>query len=365
MKSESTAKPGKLTVLVFKDGFASRTFQIPFSWFSSFGIIVAALAALTVGAALIAARAYRAANRANPERVESLETELSDLKASNKLLENRLTERAAETPAAIPLTAAALPAAPVPAPTVTVTVTPTSQTALNVAPAIPLLAAASGRPLLFTALPPATKPAPGNPSTIPIEIHAPKAAWTSSGLAVTFDLQYSRSDKGTQQGHIVVLARGPETMVAYPEGVLNLSARDTLVAPDRGEYFSVSRFRSVRADFTPLKRGSIKEAEVLIFDANDNLLIHSLIEPGKAEIPEVPAAKPAPAPVKSRPAPKAKATPEDDTTDDSEAPQSAAPPASAAASAPAEHEAVPAPATAPAENEAPKSGEMPPGSTSQ
>lgn len=94
-----------------------------------------------------------------------------------------------------------------------------------------------------------------------------------SSLFVRFNLRYNLTDGGRQQGHFVILARGPETIMTYPDGVLNLSSDRVLFSPDRGEYYSVGKFREVEATFpAPRKRATFKELQVLIFDEDDQLI---------------------------------------------------------------------------------------------
>ncbi|MGZ3708164.1 MAG: hypothetical protein ACXWPM_04975, partial [Bdellovibrionota bacterium] len=49
---------------------------------------------------------------------------------------------------------------------------------------------------------------------IPITIQAPRVQWSGGKLRVKFALQYVKEDKGNQQGRIIVIARGPETVMA-------------------------------------------------------------------------------------------------------------------------------------------------------
>lgn len=97
--------------------------------------------------------------------------------------------------------------------------------------------------------------------------------YRGSYLSVRFNLRYNLTDGGRQQGHFVILARGPETLMTYPDNILNLSSSQVLFSPDRGEYYSVGKFREVEATF-PLtrKKATFKELQVLIFDEDDQLI---------------------------------------------------------------------------------------------
>jgi hypothetical protein len=73
-------------------------------------------------------------------------------------------------------------------------------------------------------------------------------------------------------------------------GVLNPSTSETLIQPKHGEYFSVSRYREIKATFAaPRGLDSFKEVQLVIFDTEEKPL---LIETAKVERPEA-GAKPA------------------------------------------------------------------------
>jgi len=65
--------------------------------------------------------------------------------------------------------------------------------------------------------------------------------------------------------------------------VLNPSDSSSLIAPDKGEYFSVSRMREVKAEFGPMKSSSeLKTVEVFLFSGQGGLLIHQTLTPSAA-----------------------------------------------------------------------------------
>jgi hypothetical protein len=310
-----------VTVLVFKDNYASRTFRIPLSWISRFGFALGACAAVALVATVLAVRYYRTARNANPVRVQELETELDDLHASYKSLESKLASAQAANG-----TGAESPAAP--APTVTVTTTP----AVPAAATVPVNAVTPPKPVLFSALPISRLARMPDPATLPFKLVQPKVQWRKNRLSIALAIQYTSEDGGNQQGRIVILARGGHTLTAYPDAVMNAAGAETLLAPAQGEYFSVSRFREVRAEFGPLQDDTLKTAEVLIFDTQGDLL---MAERFPAEIVAAP-----------RPAPPRRAAP------------AAKPPAAQAPAAPSAPDApntmnapsVPAPAPAPGAN---------------
>jgi hypothetical protein len=138
----------------------------------------------------------------------------------------------------------------------------------------------NSKPFLFKALPDQVQLPAGE---VPITLGAPSARWNGKNLAVRFNLQYVSKNPGGQQGRIVILARGPGAMLAHPAEVFQEVGKDILLNPNKGEYFSVSRYRETKADFGPIaSKDSIKEVEVLVLSSTGQLLIHENIIPGKA-----------------------------------------------------------------------------------
>jgi hypothetical protein len=257
--SAPTQTPDQVTVLVFKDNYASRTFQIPLKWFGRFGMLLGALAGLSFVSLFFALKYYQVAKTADPDKLRDLEEALVDMKA-----------RALAPP---PVPGAAPDAAPAPKST-----------------------SAAGSPLLFHALPSLVTPAPANPKAVPISIHAPQVKWNGKNLTVHFELQYVLLDKGSQQGRIILLARGPSTFLSYPAGVINAGGKDTLIDPEKGEYFSVSRMRAVDASFGPMPAGNeINQLEVLILSSSFQILIHDFLPVEGAKSPVQPKTAPEPA----------------------------------------------------------------------
>jgi hypothetical protein len=100
-------------------------------------------------------------------------------------------------------------------------------------------------------------------------------------------IQYIADDGGNQQGRIVILARGPDTLMAYPKGVLDTNQAKSLINPLRGEFFSVSRMRPIQADFGPLDADdTFTEVTVMILSQAGKLLYEE-----KVGVPARPAAE--------------------------------------------------------------------------
>lgn len=257
----------KVTVLVFKDNYAARTFQIPLSWISKFGIFLGILVGLTSTSIFLAVKYYQVALKTDPSRVQDLEQELVDLRTSQKNIETKGTD----SPAAPSSTshAPSTPGTPV------ATESPANPKTSDSVPA------GEGSPLVFSGFPAqAISQAPA-PSTLSFAIQSQKATWIGRNLRVQFALQYTKQDQGNQQGRIVILARGPENLLAYPAGVFNSAGSGSLIDPDKGEFFSVGRFREVKADFGPLRtQQSISLVEVFIFSKDGQILAYEKILPG-------------------------------------------------------------------------------------
>lgn len=285
-------KSDNLTVLVFKENLASRAFKVPLSWITKLGFVLGICALLTVFMALLTAKYYRSSRLGSPVRVQELENSLAEARATNDSLETKVKELTASRittapPVAItpaPETSQAVASAPLPIPTVTVTMTATPTTAA------PAGTQNFSKPLLFSALPASSNSLPPAASTLSFKLDAPRAFWQGNTLIVRSNLRYTREDNGSQQGRIVILARGAETILAYPDGVLNPMGAESLLEPKEGEYFSVSRFREVKAEFGPFKnRNSVKEAQVLIFNTTGQVLLEEKLIPQKPAAPAAPA----------------------------------------------------------------------------
>lgn len=295
MDRASRESPNRLTLLLFKDNLTARTFEVSTSWIYRMGGILLLLLCVTIMSLVATAQFYRMAHRGDPGRVNDLEKQLVDLKTSYQELE----AKAAKAPE--PVASAAIPGAqPSTEPSLASGIFNPQNIPNGSEPsASPLLpdgsAAVSGdNPQLFAGLPDSIQSAPDDPNAVPISIGAPRASWKGKTLQVRFNIQYVKTDKGSQQGRIIILARGPETVLGYPSGVFNRVGNDSLVAPSRGEYFSVSRFREVAADFGPVETADeIQEVEIVLLSQSGQLLLHRKITPEakghgqrKAESPE-------------------------------------------------------------------------------
>ena len=253
--SKSAEISDKITLIIFKDHFAARTFQIPLQWILRFGLLVSAVAIIGLLGSIYAVQYHLLAHRTDPSRVKDLELELSDLKTALKTMESKTIEIHSPLTANTPR----LPSTP-------------NATPLATTPS-----------LLFTAFPHSVSGVLAHSQDIHISIQNPKIKWNKNILNVGFALQYAlnktKADNPIpQHGTIVVLARGAETLLVYPSGVLGRAGTSPLITPSEGESFSITRYREVNADFGPVKsQDALKEIEILIFDQEGQLLIYQNI----------------------------------------------------------------------------------------
>ncbi len=267
-------KQDKITVLVFKDNYASRTFQIPLKWISKLSLTLWTLGALCIIASILAAKYYFIAKKSDTSRISDLEQQINDLKSSYQA---SLAQAQAQIQNQVPT------------PTVTVTVTPVTTTSAppSAPPAPPQTTpqnpAAGSNVLLFKALPSAITAPSLDPEAISIRMTNQRSTWQGRNLNVQFDIQYVKNDHKSQQGRIIILARSTGALFSYPANVLNRTEKEALINPNMGEYFSVSRFREVKATVGPLPSSiePFTEIELLLFSIQGELLIYKKLDTPK------------------------------------------------------------------------------------
>lgn len=270
----------KLQIMVFQDGLSSRNFEVPLAWFSRLGWILGGSLLATALSGALAIHVWRQSHDAQPERLKELELQI-------QALEKRALEKPATAPVAATPVAAVQTIPTQPIPTVTVTVTPVAAPPPPAAPAAPVLRGQFGqsgmRPLAFAAFPATVTgeiPWVARPS-VPIEISPPQLQWQGRKLRVRFDIRFVGPEGKSQQGRILIVARGPETLITYPSGALSPVGSGALFDPEQGEYFSVSRFRETRIEL-PSVDSPIRTVEVFLIgtdsiDEENKILIHETL----------------------------------------------------------------------------------------
>lgn len=266
MNSNIPESSNEVTLLIFKDNYAARVFQIPLKWISRLGLLISLFAAVTLGSLFIGIKYYRLSIQTDPIHVQDLEHEVNDLKLSLKEMEsknNQIHTVSANHRLPAPLHSNSSASSPS---------TPHLSSSMN--PAQPSKMISSGRErTLF----PRTQSQTELPdkSSLSFSLLTPTFKWEGKNLKVRSAIQYSKEDGGNTQGKILVMARGPQSLFTYPKGTLNQSSSEHLIDPDQGEYFSVSRYREIKAVFGPvLNREDLQEVEFYIFDKEGNMVLN-------------------------------------------------------------------------------------------
>ncbi len=248
-----------IQVLVFQDGLSSRSFEVPLAWFRQLGWTFGISLLVTILSLGAAVHFWRQGHRAQPERLKELEQQIRILG------ESRVS----------PVT----PKPPEPAPN------PTTPPVVEAAPVQPVTVSVSSTPFVaFRAFPSMIQgetPLVARPS-IPIEITTPTSQWQGRQLKLDFDIRFTGREGQSQQGRILVLARGPEVLLAYPNRALSAAGSAHLFDPDKGEFFSVSRFRQTKVEF-PAVNSPVSTIEILIFgadpiDGRQKLLLREILK---------------------------------------------------------------------------------------
>lgn len=274
----SSTEPNKssdtLTVLVFKDNYAARTFTIPLQWISRLGALLGIMVGVTTICTFVSIKYYRIAARADLDRVQDLEQELTDLRANLKNWEAKSSETTGSSSSTVAISGASTPNL------VESSVSVSNHS--NSSSTSPSQLATHGDVRIFTSFPSSFALRTPDPSSLPFVIQPPKVSWRGKTLNVKFALQYTKPDQGSQEGKILILARGPESLLSYPANSMTPLGADHLLSTLKGESFAVSRFREVKAEFGPLRSlDSIQNIEIFIADSKGQLLIYKNIETSK------------------------------------------------------------------------------------
>lgn len=137
---------------------------------------------------------------------------------------------------------------------------------------------ASGTQPLLQFFGPRSVLVPESESTMRIRNPKRVAEAVGGQMALDFELHNVDPQQRQRQGYIVVLAKTPESLLAYPPGVLAPN-QNIVLDFTRGETFAVSRFRQARATFpsAPLE-GKRASFQVLLFGADGKVLANLHVE---------------------------------------------------------------------------------------
>ena len=212
-------------------------------WLATLSLVLGFITFFLILGNILAVKYYRMASQTHPPELRTLERELEDLRAN-------LQKASLHSPQTIPAQA--------PPPSVS---TP---------PRVSKATAPGGEiPTHF--FPPQTQFSQAKQSALPIRVQPPQMSWTPQGLWVEFALEYIKNDRGTHQGKILILAHGKNTLLSYPEETLKFPPQNTeqtsLLHPEKGESFSLSRYRKVSALFSSLaNKQTLHSVEVFLFN---------------------------------------------------------------------------------------------------
>jgi hypothetical protein len=241
-----------LTVQVHHENLDPRTFRIPELWIRRAAWIAWALLLTTLISSTYAIREYYSERSARPELISELETEVQTLKIALEKKSGPAASLGTFVPAAG---------------------TPGDEKAVTEKPPVATGALLAGKEGVWSGLADQIKlPAPGQVPSIKIE--DAKLEWRGKYAFFSANVAYHDPGKGSQQGHLVILGRGNGRILAHPDGVLNTASGSALFDPGRGEYFSVSHFRVLKAGLGPFdSRDQLKEVQVFAFDLNNRLIL--------------------------------------------------------------------------------------------
>lgn len=253
----------QVTVLVFKDDFQSRTFQLSHRWIRSFGLITGLSFLLTILSLLAALKYYTLSTKMDASYIQNLQEQVQNLEEQLKNGDKKKTD---------------LP----PLESVVATSNPTSEGKISMS-------------LFSTQV--SQLPA-AEISNLPFSVQAQKAVWSSSSenkkrvLKVHFAIQYQKNDQGHQQGRILILARGPSTLLTYPSGAILPSGSENLLSFEKGEFFSVSRYREVNAEFGPVSsKDTLETIEIFLLSKEGKVLYFETIPLAVSPVPSTPSPK--------------------------------------------------------------------------
>ena len=249
MNAEQTSKKSRidkvLTVQVHHQNLDPRTFKVPVKWIYRTSLLAWLLIVMTLTSLFIAAKTYRMKTRGQTVVIQ--QDNSSSLSTSDST-----PNRNEEDPKA-------------------------SDTKPEAEPGQPMEA----KDALWSGLAPnITMPAKG--AVPPIELSDVKVNWQGKFATITGVVAYREQGKGSQQGHIVVLARGKDRIFGHPETIFNTSNSAHLFNAENGEYFSVARFRMLKTKLGPFETPTqLDQVQIYLFDLENKLLITQSFQHGK------------------------------------------------------------------------------------
>lgn len=264
-KTNSTDKV--LTVQVHHQNLDPRTFKVPVKWIYRSSLFAWLLLVISLASVFYAVKAYRLKGGNQAGLIQDLEREIRDLKRTNDTL------------------ASSASSAPVSAPTAATPVA-TSKTsddpnARDTKPDAEMGQVMDAQEGVWTGLAPHISLPPAG-STPTVQLSEVKINWQGKFAVVSGIVAYREQGKGSQQGHLVVLARGRDRIYAHPDNVLNVPSSSFLFDAEHGEYFSVARFRILKTKLGPFETPSqLGQVQVYLFNLENKLILTQSFQYGK------------------------------------------------------------------------------------
>lgn len=227
----------QLKLVVFRDHQNARTFDISLSalsrkfWLFCLGIVtLLAALALSVG---LGAHYFRLYQKSDPEKKAQLEQEVKDLNDYNEQLKKQI------------------------------------QGGFKLSP--------ESKAEMFPWDSFVAEPIPQE--RLPIRVIDPQILWKDQELQFLSAIEYSRSDGGNQQGTFVLVAAGPQILLTYPSQAIQYDGEGPWLRPNGGEYFSVSRFRELKAQFPAVpNKTDIRKIHLYLFQKEGKILSHRVYD---------------------------------------------------------------------------------------
>ncbi|MFZ9594594.1 MAG: hypothetical protein ACO3A2_00765 [Bdellovibrionia bacterium] len=252
MTNDSKRISDQITLLVFKDHFVSRTFEISITWLHRLTLLISLLVLFAFVSAGLAIKYFILYSSSRPSDTQILQSPAPPLLGSSS---NLPVQDINSTPA---------PTLQSKNSTETGGISPQEMGT----PSVTSVDAFSSSSQSETSLHPVAL-TPGDFSDAPelaISIQDPKLKWKNRTLQIRSAFQYIKTDQGNQTGRFLLLARGPGLLFSYPTGGFNEPGSASLLKPQSGEYFSVSRYRELKADFGPFDSlDALEYLELYIF----------------------------------------------------------------------------------------------------
>ena len=253
-----------MTVQVHHQNLNPRTLKVPLDWIRRATWMAWILLAVTIVSSAYSVRNYFSERSARPELVSELENEVQELKIA--------LEKKGTTP---PVS----PAAPQPSGPAANGQTDAKAT-LEKPPAAPGVEIQGKEGVWSGLAEQISMPAPGSIPSIKLE--DAKIDWQGKYANFSVNVVFREPGRGSQQGHLIALGRSGDRIFAHPEGVLNTASGSALFDTNRGEYFSVARFRVLKTRFGPFDSSDqLKEIQVFAFNLNHKLILIQTFKYGK------------------------------------------------------------------------------------